>query len=598
VSTGWRIRFSLLWKSYRWVAVACAGVAAFVLGLDGYARYFALHQRQASWADLVYLSFLLFKFGASSLEHPVPWQLETARFLAPAAAIGAAVETLVALFREKFLDLRLHFVRRHVVVCGLGAKGSLFVKRFVERGYSVVAIERDGKNPSVPLCQKLGVPVVIGDAADPLTLERARVARARHLVATCPDDGVNAEVALVSRGIVRKPGTPFLAAHVHVVDVDLCLLLREREIASSGRQGVRIEFFNVYQNGVRAMLALQGSAWQGGAGAGAHRPHLLVVGFGRFGRELVLQAGRNWHLEHGAAGKRLRITVVDSAAEEGVRRVSRRYPGLAASCDLEPLSLDTSAPVFEEARFLRQAVDGHGLSAVFICLSDNSKSLAAALMLSRHLKGSGVPIVVRLSRTAGLASLLSRDGSCSDAYGNLYAFGLLDGACTVDLLLGGTNEVLAQALHEEYVRARERELAGSGRPASLVPWQDLPERLRESNRRQADGIAVKLKAVGCELTLATDWGGEASAFAADEIEVMARMEHERWAEDLSRDGWTYAAGAKSEERRTHPGLRAWGDLPESEREIDRSFIRGLPVFLGRAGFRIVRSQDNSCPPTD
>jgi hypothetical protein len=73
----------------------------------------------------------------------LPWQLELARFLAPVVAAYTAVIALIAIFHEKYQGFRLRFIRNHVVVCGIGRKGLLLTRGFIERGSKVVAIEKD-----------------------------------------------------------------------------------------------------------------------------------------------------------------------------------------------------------------------------------------------------------------------------------------------------------------------------------------------------------------------------------------------------------------------------------------------------------------------
>lgn len=98
----------------------------------------------------------------------------------------------------------------------------------------------------------------------------------------------------------------------------------------------------------------------------------------------------------------------------------------------------------------------------------------------------------------------------------------------------------------------------------MVPGDELLESLKESNRRQADHIGVKLKAVGCGIAPLTDWEAERFQFTPEEVERMAEMEHRRFVEEWLRAGWTYAPGPKNLERRTSPDLVPWDELPEAE----------------------------------
>jgi hypothetical protein len=160
----------------------------------------------------------------------------------------------------------------------------------------------------------------------------------------------------------------------------------------------------------------------------------------------------------------------------------------------------------------------------------------------------------------------------------------------MEVVLGGTHELVARAIHDDYVRAR----TGLGEtPAdnpSLAAWEALPEALRDSNRRQADHIHAKLEALGCGLAPLTDWDAETFAFTPDEIERLSQMEHARWMDDARLAGWRHATGAKDPVHKTHPSLVPWESLPESEKDKDRQAVRSLPHLMALAGLQIYRRQ--------
>jgi hypothetical protein len=74
----------------------------------------------------------------------------------------------------------------------------------------------------------------------------------------------------------------------------------------------------------------------------------------------------------------------------------------------------------------------------------------------------------------------------------------------------------------------------------------------------------------------------------EELEALARGEHDRWMRDLVRDGWRPTDGPKDPDRKLHPLLVPWDELDEVEREKDRAPMRELPVTLARAGLEIRR----------
>lgn len=111
-------------------------------------------------------------------------------------------------------------VRDHVVVCGLGNVGVKVVRALRQRGFAVVAIERQEDRSTVPTARRLGAAVVIGDATLEETLRSAQVERARAVIAVTSDDVTNLEAALVAHGanaqarIVLRLFDPGLAAQV------------------------------------------------------------------------------------------------------------------------------------------------------------------------------------------------------------------------------------------------------------------------------------------------------------------------------------------------------------------------------------------------
>ena len=156
-----------------------------------------------------------------------------------------------------------------------------------------------------------------------------------------------------------------------------------------------------------------------------------------------------------------------------------------------------------------------------------------------------------------------------------------------DALPEEAHEVLAPAIHEEYVRLeRERGATADSNP-SMVGWDELPETLKRSNREQARDITVKLAAVGCGIEPLADRAPKPFSFSTEELEVLSRMEHDRWWRDREADGWTFAP-VKDAERKTSPHLVPWEELSEEIREYDRDTVRGLPALLGAAGLRIIR----------
>lgn len=138
------------------------------------------------------------------------------------------------------------------------------------------------------------------------------------------------------------------------------------------------------------------------------------------------------------------------------------------------------------------------------------------------------------------------------------------------------------------------ELATSqGRQAAfdeaVKKWEDLVnEDYKESNRQQVDHIAIKLRAVGCEIVQASEPRPEA-AFSAGEVELLAEMEHARWAAERVLAGWIYGVKPKNEAKRTSPNLRPWAELEDHIKQYDRDAVRSIPELVREVkGLKICR----------
>jgi len=578
----WRKYLKTPWLHYEWPLILALGIIALSLGIVGFKKHFAAHSPEHSIFDAIYSSLQLFVLESGSINGKITWHLEVARLLAPIVAAYTATQALAVLFKEQLRQLRVRYISDHVVICGLGKMGSHLTKTFHQRGYKVIVIEKDAGNDNFEYCREHGALAFVGDAANIDVLQDARVQTAKYLIAVCGNDGINAEVSVLARQLSKSRKSGPLTCLVHIVDLNLCRLLREREIALHAESTFRLEFFNIFESGARAMFDKHPPFKKTTTSAS-----LLVVGLGRMGESLILRAAREWRELKRPPTVRLRVTIVDRDAEQKVRNLCLQYPRLDKVCKLFPVQIDIRWPQFQQGNFLFDANGECDLSSIYVCVDDDATGLSAALFLLHGLRGRKIPIIVRMRQESGLSALLRGDTE-QDSFDNLHAFGLLTRTCNPDLLLGGTNEILARAIHADYLR-HHRELGETPETnPSMVPWEELPENLKDSNRRQADHIGTKLNAAGYGIAPLTDWNEELLEFGEQEIELMAALEYQRWHAERKEEGWAYAPGPKDMKRKTTPHMIPWPQLSNEVKELDRNTVRGLPKFLASAGFQIYR----------
>jgi hypothetical protein len=565
----------------QWPLIIFLGLGSIVLGTLGFWHYY----KNYSLLDSFYASLQLISMNSGGVEPPIPWELQIARFLSPLVAAYTFLFALIEIFRNQSQLFRLSLISNHVVICGLSQKGIALTREFRKKNIDTVVIELNEDNSAIETCRAWGAIVLIGDARDQVLLLKARAEKARILVAVCDDDGINAKIAMQAKQIVKSSHKGVLTCIIHIVDPQLCRLLSEREIEHEKVPAFRLEFFNVFESGAQIIVKEYPPFVQNKLQTDK-TPHILVIGLGRLGESLVLQAARNWRESHTGDGIPLHITIVDLDFDWKFDSLLVRYPHLKKICTMEGLKLNVRSPDFLRGDFLFNEQNECDLDGIFICMENDSLNLNTALTLLRRLRPQAIPIIIRMSEGAGLAALLDGDEDRDSVFRNLHAFGLLDRTCTAEILLGGIHERLAHALHEEYKRLGEKRGETAQDNPALAAWEQLPEHLQEANRRQVDHLMSELRATGYVISPLADWDMPAASLTGEQIEAISRLEHQFWCEDMRKDGWTYAPPPRDAIRKKHPDLVDWEVLPEQEKEKNRNMACNITAFLAQAGFQV------------
>jgi len=555
---------------FQWYVLAVVGLVAFALGCVGFAE----HLPNPRPSDVVFWSLKLFLFTAPDKTH-LPIALDVARFLAPIVASYAGLSALAALFRDRVQQMQIPLMRGHVVVCGLGYVGGVFLRHLQEADARVVVIESDPANPLIESCRRLRIPVIVGDAQLERSLHAAGVRHAGLLLAVCANDTVNTEIVAVARRLASRRAGGELRCLARIGDPELCGLLQTQG-ANLADASSSLDFFNIDEISARLLLDDFPIDETGGG-----QPHILVSDLDATGAWLLVHAARDWYDE---CKKRngndvttpLWVTVLDAHAEERVRSLADQYPALEQVCRL--IYADTSV---HGVRGLPVQYSENGvppLTRGYIAAYRDEQTLETALMLRQELDAA-VPLVVGLSRRDGVTRLIN-DVSASSMLSRLDVFPTLDRTCTMEFLQGGSFVRIAVAIHRRW-RA-EQFTAGKPSPS----WDELDEPRKESSRAHARHIAVKLASIGCAIAPLRDWAASEFAFADDELEGLSIAEHDRWCRERVNAGWT--SGIKDPERKRTPYLVPFADLPPDIAEYDRMLVRDIPIFLAAAGLQVIR----------
>jgi len=148
-------------------------------------------------------------------------------------------------------------------------------------------------------------------------------------------------------------------------------------------------------------------------------------------------------------------------------------------------------------------------------------------------------------------------------------------------------ERLARAIHEAYGES-ERDPAVANGPA-ITSWEELPTHLRDSNRAQADRVFEKIQRIGHTIEKCGD-KTRVAQFSAEELDIMAQMEHGRWVIERLKSGWTQGP-QRNISQKVSPYFVAWSMLSEDAKDKERKIVSNIPKLLASIGLQVCKKCD-------
>jgi voltage-gated potassium channel Kch len=564
------------WKRRAWFTLWMIGGASFILADVAFciAEHNDNRLRLDTFLETLYSSAQLLLFHMPQRELPVfgPARLFlVARCLAVAfAAIGVLLSLLTF---NRFLR-RWWIVTKgnHTVVFGLSGSG-LELPYAQHLGGGVVVID-PGSDPTASIrAEELGASILPGSPGKEQMLRKARVRRAKYLLAATADDYANVAAVIRAREFAPKGQA---RAFVHIADPQLrALLRRQRSFRSDGPTPATV--FNVFEDSARLLLRDHPLDHVRIRPETEQVVQLVVLGFGLMGEAVLTRAAL---IGHYANLKPIRAIIIDRKANRKEKFFRQRYPHFTNVADARFKEWDV-----EELETVTQIAALCGdtaqtISTIVIAFGDPPRGLSTASSL-RDVLGTSVPIRHRLNDGSGFAEFLPLNRIREAGY-------VPDGRKS-GVWPGSELDMIASTLHVNYLAKLPAAERSSPENRSAYPWDCLDDDLIDSNRQAADHIPVKLRAVGCHSTTRAnqkDLGELVDHFEKDEIELLAKLEHRRWMAERFMAGWSL--GPKDVAKRLSPYLVEWEALPPDIQEYDRNFVRIIPGLLKQVGQEIRR----------
>lgn len=570
-------------KMYFWISVIILFVINLVIGILGYQHYFELHGEPFGFARSFYRTLQLFTMEGGDFDAPIPVLLHVVRFTAPLVTIGAVILALWEIFEKQWKRWRISRMKNHIVIIGLGTKGKNIMAESLEKEKKakVLVIEKDPLNPHLASLKNRRCRHIIGSASNIDILKKARINHAKQVHLMMGDDSQQVQTCVLIYDLIkemnRDKGDP-LECNMHLLKHEYLDILRKHRLVQNINDGLSLNVFNLYENSARELFQEHKPDRSGISETSTKYVQLIILGFGHAGEALALQCALTGHYLNRKNKIFPQVVIFDRDAKNKVEEFKKRYPTYDEYCHISDKAIEANSPqlIPELEKYLK---DPEALNTIVLCFDNKINNLMLGLQIDGLSPSTpSIPFQVFIR---------TDDNESIDAISkNLKPYGLPSSVCSLNAITGCDLDEQAKAVHADFHKTRKTNKS-FGTQASDVDWDELPQEYRDSNRKAADHIGVKMRGIGCQIVSAKDDPREPTEFTTSEVDLLAELEHYRWNAERSLAGWTLGE-VKSEENRKTPYLVEWDDLPEKIQQYDRDAVENIPNVLNEAGLKIVR----------
>lgn len=300
---------------------------------------------------------------------------------------------------------------------------------------------------------------------------------------------------------------------------------------------------------------------------------LIIEGWTPFAQALFWQALRVAHYPV----KPTRILVCHHNAVQIENNVLSAAPGLRDPWCRDHLVDVTFIPFFRPNEI---TTDDKDIITFAICSDNPDMGFARALQYQEFPPLEGLKqIYLEVHGGSGYRDVIQSFSSSNykDSTGDyaikLVAVGVTDSSIDLEEKL----DSLAEQIHSHYqIKYND------------VPWRQLDEVKRGWNRSPADHVDIKLRMIAAMIGVKApeseddkwdlmlrdlieklaSYPENGDEQLKDYIDIVSRIEHDRWAAEKYADGWTYSEGAKDNMRKKNPCLINYDSLPNHEKLKD------------------------------
>lgn len=564
--------------SFTVIAVLIAMSA--VLGLASYwgchdANHPAFFTPLMATAQLVKGSTSDFSVGGHTCPSPTPVGLELARIVALAAIFTGLGGVVVGVFRSQVDRLRANLAEHVTAIVGVDDDSQSMISavaRTLDRRSTLVVITNAGDD-RVQRARRQGARVVLVDFNSPATLVSLRLWRnLGRLYLMARDPAVNLLwLELISRRLAELDHRQRLPLIVRIDDPWLAKAWRAQQFGGSDTRWAA-DVVGKYE--VTAGRLLDG-----------------IIATGRTSRVFICGTSQ------------LTLALCADLTRRALERDFFTPPGAVPLPALTLVEKDADEYVRDHEFYRQQAgfvSDGPRIDAVpeaptvptmLRLLGDAEPATCAVILVDTLAATIGTRLAARFPEMPVFASDLNTSiaDDAIQVVGSLQSYSLvLD---TREGLVQDAWERAARLIHERYLATLDPEAPRS--PAAM-PWDELSEFYRGSNRRQVRNALWMVEQIAGHTW--NTWGTPPAQLSGRDMAdsppleqlalmgfdhqaaiSMARAEHEDWCRYYRRNGWRYGP-QRDDSRKIHDKLVDWS-VVESKPELLNAAVRSLAATL-------------------
>lgn len=558
-------------RDLEWWIVGLLGVASFFLAITGYHILYTEAGVQRSFLDLAYQSLMLFGLEVIyEFESPLPWQLEVARWLAPALVLYAAGKAVLYIIRREFKSLVVKYYRNHIIITSLNIRTRHLVSDLIHAGKKVVVIAGIEEKQKIDILEKEGAIIIEGKITSDRFLKNIAARKARYFVFADSSDELNISSALEVFHFLKKKGrNKQQVLFTHVAD-DLKLnelkelnFFEEYTERDMQRANCEIRIFSAYERAARMLF----NQYAPDIFHPLHSPedppiHVAIIGSGKLAQSMIIRLAR---LGHFANLRKLKITLFHDD-QRLLTRLNRHLKNLQSLVSIEAVAEDLD--LFDAAKF-KACHQKEAFAVVYILCEDDGLSSGILNQIAGVETEKPLDVVLTLMNPDSIMSKWYTAAGVNQL--NLHKFNFTEASFTREALISEKIDSLAKVIHRDYLEGIAQK---NPNKVSHQPWELLPVDFKNQNREQADHLFVKLRALGGRERAIE----KIKSIDTESLEVLSEMEHNRWWAHMALSGWRLAE-KRDDSRKLHTDLKPYEDLPDEVKQYDRNTILNIPNLI-------------------